>query len=211
MNLNRIVRRPLPYHNGNVAFILIGINMLVFFASNLSPRIVSYLAMNPILTVRHGMFWQPFTYMFAHSGFSHLLFNMLGLFFFGTQVEREMGSYEFLLFYLLTGTLAGLFSLAMYWFTGTYMVFLLGASGSIYAVLLAFAAFYPNARIFIMGLIPVRAAVLVIVYTVIEVMSQLRGGSNVAHLTHLAGFGFSYLYLLLRLGINPSRRFFERW
>lgn len=185
--------------------------MLVFFASNLSPRIVSYLAMNPILTVRHGMFWQPFTYMFAHSGFSHLLFNMLGLFFFGTQVEREMGSYEFLLFYLLTGTLAGLFSLAMYWFTGTYMVFLLGASGSIYAVLLAFAAFYPNARIFIMGLIPVRAAVLVIVYTVIEVMSQLRGGSNVAHLTHLAGFGFSYLYLLLRLGINPSRRFFERW
>lgn len=147
--------------------------------------------------------------MFVHSGIRHLVFNMLGLFFFGTQVEREMGSYEFLLFYLVSGTLAGLFSLAVYWFGGSYYVFLLGASGAVFAVLLAFATYYPNAQIFVFGIIPVRASVLVLVYTVIEIFSQMRGGSNVAHLTHLAGFGFAYLYFVVRMEINPARRFFR--
>ena len=192
-----------------MTFILIGINLLVFFLSNISPRFVSYLAMNPALTVMEGFIWQPVTYMFAHSGISHLVFNMLGLFFFGTQVEQQLGSWEFLLFYLLTGILAGLFSLAVYWLTGSMYVFLLGASGAVFAVLLAFATFYPNAEIFIFGIIPVRASILVIGYTAIELFSQMSGrGGNVAHLTHLAGFAFAYLYFVIRVGISPYRRFF---
>ncbi|MFP4151311.1 MAG: rhomboid family intramembrane serine protease [Alkalispirochaeta sp.] len=203
-------RRPLPYYNGNITFILIGINLFVFFASTISRDIVTYLAMNPALTVVEGFIWQPFTYMFAHSGISHLLFNMLGLFFFGTQVEHQLGSWEFLLFYLLTGLLAGVFSLGVYWFTGSYYVFLLGASGAVFAVLLAFATFFPDAEIYIFGIIPVRAAVLVIGYTVIELFSQMSGrGGNVAHLTHLAGFAFAYLYFVVRVGISPYRRFFR--
>ncbi|MFW6227881.1 MAG: rhomboid family intramembrane serine protease [Alkalispirochaeta sp.] len=203
-------RRPLPYYNGNITFILIGINLFVFFASTISRDIVSYLAMNPALTVVEGFIWQPFTYMFAHSGISHLLFNMLGLFFFGTQVEHQLGSWEFLRFYLLTGLLAGVFSLGVYWFTGSYYVFLLGASGAVFAVLLAFATFFPDAEIYIFGIIPVRAAVLVIGYTVIELFSQMSGrGGNVAHLTHLAGFAFAYLYFVVRVGISPYRRFFR--
>ena len=192
-----------------MTFILIGINLLVFFLSNISPRFVTYLAMNPALTVMEGFIWQPVTYMFAHSGISHLVFNMLGLFFFGTQVERQLGSWEFLLFYLLTGVLAGLFSLAVYLVTGSMYVFLLGASGAVFAVLLAFATFYPNAEIFIFGIIPVRASILVIGYTAIELFSQMSGrGGNVAHLTHLAGFAFAYLYFVIRVGISPYRRFF---
>jgi membrane associated rhomboid family serine protease len=208
-------RRPLPYYNGNITFILIGINLFVFFLGTINRDIVSYLAMNPALTVVEGFIWQPFTYMFAHSGISHLVFNMLGLFFFGTQVEHQLGSWEFLLFYLLTGFLAGVFSLGVYWFTGSYYVFLLGASGAVFAVLLAFATFFPDAEIYIFGIIPVRAAILVIGYTAIELFSQMSGrGGNVAHLTHLAGFGFAYLYFVIRVGISPYRRFFDdprRW
>lgn len=202
-------RRPLPYHDGNITYILIGINLLVFFLANINGQFLTYLAMNPALTVVEGYVWQPVTYMFAHSGISHLVFNMLGLFFFGTQVEQQLGSWEFLLFYLLTGVAAGLFSLGVYWITGSYYVFLLGASGAVFAVLLAFATFFPNAQIYIFGIIPVRAAVLVIGYTVIELFSQMSGrGGNIAHLTHLAGFGFAYLYFVVRVGINPYRRFF---
>lgn len=204
-----IWRRRLPYTEMNMTFIIIGVNLMVFMLTTMNRDLATFLAMNPVLTVHRGFWWQPFTYMFAHSGTRHLLFNMLGLFFFGTQVEREMGSYEFLLFYMVTGVLAGFLSLGIYWFTGTYMVFLLGASGAVFAVLLAFATFYPDATIFIFGIIPVRASVLVIGYTFIEIMSQIRGGSNVAHMTHLAGFAFAYLYFVVRFRMSPWERFFR--
>jgi len=133
---------------------------------------------------------------------------MLGLFFFGVQLERRIGSTEFLLFYLLTGTLAGLFSLAVYVATGAYAVWLLGASGAIFAVLLAYATYYPTSTILIFGIIPVKAPVLIVGYAAIEVFSMFsRNRGNVAHLTHLAGFLFAYLYLLVRLRINPIREF----
>jgi membrane associated rhomboid family serine protease len=167
--------------------------------------------MNPILVTQNGFIWQVFTYMFAHANFTHLLFNMLGLFFFGTQLERTLGSWEFLLFYLLTGLLAGLFSLVVYLLSGATSVFLLGASGAVYAILLAFAVYYPDARIFLFGIFPIRSPVLVMGYTAIELFSQLSNrGGNVAHLTHLAGFGFAYLYLLIRLNRNPYKIWFGR-
>ena len=205
-----IWRRPLPYYEGNITFVLIGINLAVFFLTSMGGQVINYLAMNPVLTVQRGFWWQPVTYMFVHSGISHLLFNMLGLFFFGTQVERELGSWEFLMYYLLTGALAGFFSLAVYWFTGSYYVFLLGASGAVFAVLLAFATLYPNAEIYIFGILPVRAAILVVGYTAIELFSQMSGrGGNVAYLTHLAGFAFGYVYFMIRHRISPWRQFFR--
>ncbi|MBT3271688.1 MAG: rhomboid family intramembrane serine protease, partial [Spirochaetales bacterium] len=143
-------------------------------------------------------------YMFTHANFTHILFNMLGLFFFGAQIERRMGSHEFVLFYMSSGILAGLVSFIFYRATGNYGVYLLGASGAVYAVLLAFATYFPSARIYIMGIIPVRAPILVLIYTVAAIFFQLRGSaSGVAHLTHLAGFGIAYLYFLIRLGVNP--------
>ena len=147
--------------------------------------------------------WQFMTYMFVHSGITHIVFNMLGLFFFGQAVERQMGSREFLLFYLLTGTLAGIFSFAVYFFTGSNVI-LLGASGAVYAVLFAYAVYFPDSRIFILGIIPIKAKTLVLIYTAIELFSQFGSyRSGVAHLTHLAGFGFAFLYFIVRLGINP--------
>lgn len=212
--MNSPFRRQLPWAQNNIALILIAINVALFFlGSGILPgsvggRLTAYLAMNPVLTVRGGYVWQPFTYMFAHASISHLTFNMLGLFFFGTQVERAMGSWEFLLFYLVSGLVAGLVSLLIYWVTGAFGVYLLGASGAVFAVLLAFATYYPDADIFVFGLIPIRAPILVLVYTGIELFSQMRGGTGVAHLTHLAGFGAALAYFPVRQGINPLRRFF---
>lgn len=199
-----ILQKRFRYTYSNVTLYLIIINAAVFLLTYMNRNLLVYLSMVPGLIIQDHYYWQFVTYMFAHANFSHILFNMLGLFFFGTQVERRMGSWEFLLFYLLTGFLAGLFSFFFYVLTGSYGVFLLGASGAVYAVLLAFATYYPQARIFVFGIIPIQAPVLVVLYTGIEIFSQMGNiHSGVAHLTHLAGFAFAYLYLLIRLRINP--------
>jgi membrane associated rhomboid family serine protease len=210
MTRNSPLRRPFGYSFRNLSIWLIAINVLVFAVEYLVPQAISYLSMTPAL-VLSGAFWQPFTYMFAHANLSHLLVNMLGLLFFGTAVEKEMGSKEFLLYYLLTGFLAGVFSFAAYLFTGGAFIPLLGASGAVFAVLLAFATLQPGSQILVWGIIPVRAPVLVLGYTAIELVSQVfNSRSGVAHLTHLAGFAFGWLYFLARFGINPWRRFFPR-
>jgi membrane associated rhomboid family serine protease len=204
------IRQPFRYRYDNVALYMIGINIVVFVLQQLFPRLTYYTAMNPV-NIYNGWIWQFVTYMFAHGGISHLVFNMLALFIFGPQVERRMGSKEFLLYYLLTGILAGGFSFLVYLFTGSYGVFLLGASGAIFAVQLAFAAFFPDSVVYIWGILPLRAPVMVLGFTALELVSSVVGlRSGVAHLTHLAGFAFGWLYFLSRFGINPWRAFRNR-
>jgi membrane associated rhomboid family serine protease len=166
--------------------------------------------MIPALVMR-GWVWTFVSYMFMHSGFRHILFNMLGLFFFFIHVERQMGSYEFLLYYFVTGILAGLFSFILYFLTGAYGVILLGASGALFAVELAYAVFFPDSIIYLWGILPLRAPVMVLGFTALEVFFSVTGmSSGVAHFTHLAGFGFGWLYFLARLGMNPWRRLTRR-
>jgi membrane associated rhomboid family serine protease len=188
--------------NDNIVLVLIGINILVFILQRIFD-ITVYAALNPV-AVLHGWVWQFVTYMFAHGSINHLLFNMLALFIFGSRVEHYMGSREFLLYYLLTGILAGVFSFLVYWITGSYRVMLLGASGAVFAVQLAYATLYPDAQIYIWGILPIRAPVMVLGFTAIEVFSLVTGfRSDVAHLTHLAGFGFGWLYFMVRFHENP--------
>jgi membrane associated rhomboid family serine protease len=204
-----MLRKTMPYRYYYVGFILIGINVFIFLITRLSPVVGNYLAMIPGLVLRNKFVWQPVTYMFVHANLWHLFVNMLGLFFFGVQVEKQLGSSEFLFFYLLTGTLAGVFSLFVYGVSGSMMVALVGASGAVYAVLLAFATLFPYARIYIFGVIPIRAPILVLVFTGIELFSQFLGRRRgVAHMTHLAGFFFAFLYFIIRQRINPIKVFF---
>ena len=210
-----MIRRPFRYSFYNAAFSIIGLNILVFILINVSQNTLGYLVLYPPAVVYRNAYWQFLTYMFAHANLTHLLFNMLGLFFFGVQVERRMGSSEFVLFYLITGIAAGVFSFIVYQISGSNTA-LLGASGAVYAVLLAYATYYPDSRIFVMGIIPVRAPVLVLVFTGIALFNQIfRMQSGVAHLTHLAGFLFAFIYFLARLGINPIQVFIgdgrHRW
>ncbi|OPZ58477.1 MAG: Rhomboid protease GluP [Synergistetes bacterium ADurb.Bin520] len=212
MTGNSLLRRQFRYEYFNAALILIAVNGGFFLLRTLAPaRVIYTFAMIPARVARDGALWQLFSYMFIHADLSHLFFNMLGLYFFGTQIERRMGSREFLLFYLVCGFAAGVFSFAAYWFSGAYLVVLLGASGAVYAVLLAFAVYFPTAVIYVMGIIPVRAPLLVTIYAGIEIFNQVAGrGGNVAHLTHLAGLGAAYAYFLIRLQINPLAIFLHR-
>jgi membrane associated rhomboid family serine protease len=208
----RIIRQPFSYQNNNAVYWLIGINVLVFVLTYFLgfTRLIYFLSMIPGMVIQ-GWVWTFVTYMFAHGNISHILFNMLALFIFGTQVERYMGSREFLLFYFITGTLAGIFSFVVYYFTGAYGVVLLGASGAIFAVELAFAVYYPDSIIYLWGILPLRAPVMVLGFTAIELFSSISGrNQGVAHLTHLAGFGFAWLYIVIRFRINPWKRLFNR-
>jgi membrane associated rhomboid family serine protease len=205
--MNSLIRRPFRYSNNGVVYWLIGINILVFFAERFFGQryMAQYMAMIPA-AVLQGWVWTFVTYMFFHSGFSHILFNMFALFIFGTQVERQMGSREFLLFYMLTGILAGFFSFIVYVLTGAYWIILMGASGAVFAVQLAYAVFFPNSIIYLWGILPLRAPVMVLGFTALELVFSVTGiNSGVAHFTHLAGFGFAWLYFLIRFGMNPWR------
>ena len=204
--MNSFIRRPYTYTYRNDALVIILVNIAVFLAAKVWPDISYYLALNVYNCIGGRMFWQPLTYMFVHGNFQHLLFNMLGLFFFGTSVERALGSREFLLMYFVVGVLGGVTSLLVYFFTGMWGVFLLGASGAIYGMLFAYAVIFPKNKIFIWGIIPVPSPILVIAYAVIELLSQFTGTrSGVAHMTHLAGFAFAFLYFVIRMGVNPIK------
>jgi membrane associated rhomboid family serine protease len=205
-----IIRRPFRYRYDNAVFTLIGINILVYLAELFFRNIpvIPYLSMIPLVVIRRGWIWQFVTYMFVHDprSISHLVFNMLALFIFGRHVEQKTGSREFLLYYLLTGVLAGLFSFLVYLLTGSLLTTLMGASGAIFAVQLAFAAFFPDSVVYLWGILPLRAPVMVLGFTALEVLFMVTGlGGNVAHVTHLAGFAFGWLYFVLRFGVNPWR------
>ncbi len=173
------------------------------------------LGLVPDLVIGHSMWWQVVTYMFVHGGIWHILFNMLMLFTFGMQLERHMGSWEFLLFYFVCGIGAGLLTIPVNYLTGLGSIPVVGASGALIGVSLAFAAFYPEARILIFGILPMRAPTAVLVFAGIDLLmlvgEMVTGlSTGVAHLTHLSGFLFGFLYLLIRYRINAFRVFFRR-
>jgi membrane associated rhomboid family serine protease len=208
MSFGRAIRKPFKYVDRNYCFIIIAVNVAVYALTMLIPDMLKYLALNVVYIVRYKRIWQFLTYMFVHdpSSMSHLLFNMLGLFFFGRNIERAIGSREFLLFYLLSGILCGVISFAVYYFTGGYYIFLMGASGAIYALLLVYAVVFPKSRIYVWGILPVPSPLLVIIYAGIALFNQFTGNSaGVAHLTHLAGFAVAWLYLRIRMGISPIK------
>lgn len=210
------LRKPFRYTFFNATLYLIIINVIVFFLCSLGIKVQikginfdlqRFLSANYIVMKLFKFYWQTFTYMFVHADITHLIFNMIGLLCFGYGVEKAIGSKEFLLFYLFCGLMDGIISILVYANTGRYMVWLMGASGAIYAVLFAYAVIFPRNKIFIWGIIPVPAPILVLAYAVIEFLSQagFRPGDNVAHLTHLAGFALAWLYLFVRMGVNPIR------
>jgi membrane associated rhomboid family serine protease len=166
--------------------------------------------------------WQVISYMFMHGGFAHILFNMLALYMFGSTLENVWGSKRFLNFYLITG-LGALFlqmvvqAIEVYFATGgitidvtnfqssdpeviktltdIYYTPMVGASGAIFGLLLAFGMMFPNSELFIFPIpVPVKAKFLIPVYIVLELFLGVAKFNNdsVAHFAHLGGalFGF---------------------
>lgn len=147
-----------------------------------------YLAFTPALLLLQP--WSIVTYMFVHDGFLHLFFNMLVLFFFGPVLEDRWGSREFLKFYLLCGVGAALLSFLL---PGAGIV---GASGAIYGLMVAFAMYWPESPIHLYGIFPIKAKWLVGGLVALSVLFALSGGQpGLAHLAHLGGALTAFLYL----------------
>lgn len=166
-------------------------NLVVYLAMLALPVIGPWLALVPANTLTRP--WTLVTYMFVHGGFFHLFFNMIILFFFGPPLEGLWGGKEFLKFYLVAGLGGAAFS---YIFAFDHAV--VGASGAMYGVMLAFAMNWPDMPIHIWGILPVKAKWLVGFLAVVSVLSLVGGQDDgVAHFAHLGGFVAGYLYLKL--------------
>jgi membrane associated rhomboid family serine protease len=134
--------------------------------------------------------WTPFTYMFAHAGIGHIFFNMLVLYFFGPRVEARLGSRRFISLYLVSGLTGALLS------SYNPMVPILGASGAVFGVELAYARYWPRDKIYIYGVLPVEARWLVVIMTVVSLFGAGGfGGAGIAHFAHLGGFLGAAVYL----------------
>lgn len=141
--------------------------------------------------------WSPITYMFVHGGFWHLFFNMVGVFFFGPPLERTWGSRFFIRYYLVAGLGGALLSVLLLPLpaVGAQQV-VVGASGALFGLLLAFALRWPEAPIYIWGVLPVKAKWFVAVFGFIALWGTLSGGGGgVAHWAHLGGLATGFLYL----------------
>jgi membrane associated rhomboid family serine protease len=158
--------------------------------------------------------WTFLTYMFVHAGLLHLLGNMLMLFVFGGPVEHRMGSRAFVLYYLYCGVGAAVLALGLSGLTSVPPF--IGASGAVLGVGVAFAMFWPDAEVFVFPLpMPIRARTLVIVLLGIDiVLSYLTPGDGVAHLAHIGGAAFGFLFFRLqamsRRSPHPPPRAVER-
>ncbi len=173
---------------------LILTNVTVFAVQSLFG-LEEYMAFNfglvPVLFFS-GKVWQLFTYMFLHAGIWHIFFNMFALWMFGSMLERVWGPKEFAKYYLLTGLGGGLcyalFNMGSYGPT-------VGASGAVYGLLAAYAVLFPENIIYVWGVIPLKARWFALIFGGIEFLMSFRGGSGVAHLAHLGGMVFGFVYL----------------
>jgi membrane associated rhomboid family serine protease len=176
-------------------------NVVMFFVQQTSPSVTPLLEFIPALVLARP--WTVITYMFLHAGLSHIFFNMLGLYFFGPRVESRMGSQRFIVLYLLSGLVGALFSFFLA--PGSAVI---GASGAVLGVLMAFARFWPREQLMIWGIIPVEARWLVLIYAALDLWSGFGGSrGGVANFAHLGGFAGAFLYLLYLERRQGARQF----
>ena len=185
-----------------VKFLLIA-NIAVYVLQRLVLPywIVGLFGLVPYLVWRDFYIWQLFTYQFLHGGLMHLLFNMLALWMFGCDLERRWGS-EFFLKYFFVSVVGGAILNTV--FLPGQIGPSIGASAGIYGILLAFGLIYPNQIIYFYFLFPIKMKYFVMIIGGIALLSSLDSGqSGIAHLAHLGGMIFGYIYL--RWG-NPWQR-----
>jgi membrane associated rhomboid family serine protease len=174
---------------------LIIINVIVFFAGGLLGAAPTFLlALWPLGP--NFMPWQLLTYAFVHSGLTHLLFNMFGLYMFGGDVERVWGARRFLSFYIVCALSAAALQLVVTAVTGAYYP-TVGASGAVFGLLLAFALLFPRRMVMpIFPPIPMRAPVFVALYGILELVLGVTGTqAGVAHFAHLGGLAGGFIYM----------------
>lgn len=176
---------------------LLIINALVFLATELLPigdRLMHYGALS--LGVPWAHTYQYITYMFLHANFEQFFFNMFALWMFGRTLEYNLGSQRFLTYYVACGVGAALVQYGVAVLLGELPMFIVGASGAVMGLLLAFGVMHPNAVIMLLiPPIPMKAKWFVIIYALIELFLGWRGVGQVAHFAHVGGMLWGFLLL----------------
>jgi membrane associated rhomboid family serine protease len=169
---------------------LIAANIVVFVLTMSSDELFVLLTLYPSAALVRP--WTVVTYMFVHGGTMHLLFNMIGLVFFGPRLESRLGSKSFLALYFLSGLGGAALSFVFARDTGV-----VGASGAVYGILMGFAMFWPHERMIIFPIpVPLEARVVVAGYVALSIVQGVGGAaSGIAHFAHLGGALFAFLYL----------------
>jgi membrane associated rhomboid family serine protease len=192
---------PLPPITRALMFICAGI----YFAINLLNLPFDTLALWPLSTDRFWP-WQLVTYGFLHVDLLHLFFNMLGLWMFGSEIERLWGDRRYMQFLLASMVSAALVQLLWSAMIGSRSP-TIGASGALFGVLLAFGMLFPNRTVMLLiPPIPMKAKVLVAIYGALELFSGLTGRTGIAHFAHLGGMLGGFLMIRYWRGQLPFRR-----
>ena len=139
------------------------------------------------------MIWQPITYMFIHGDLFHVLINMFVLWMFGSEMESIWGRAQFLRYYFLTGVGSGLVWLLFN--TGQSYSVLIGASGAIYGILIAYGMMFPNRTVYLYFMIPIKVKWFVVFLGAVAFLSSFNNNTNISHLTHLSGMVIGFVYL----------------
>ncbi len=194
------------------ALIVANVAMFLLYTSTgdlLLPLALWPLGASPFTNVGFAP-WQPLTYAFLHGSFTHLLFNMFGLYMFGGAVEQVFGSRRYLAYYAVCVISAAVAQLLVAWLAGGFYP-TVGASGGVFGLLLAYGLYFPNNRVMLLfPPIPMPARVFVVVYAVVELVMGVTGAqSGVAHFAHLGGMvgGFLMLRYWRGAGSTWRRRF----
>jgi membrane associated rhomboid family serine protease len=170
---------------------LIIANVIVFFLEQTVPGLVRMLEFTPRFVLFQP--WTIVTYMFLHdpNGITHILFNMLGLYFFGPRVEERLGSKRFITLYMVSGIFGAAFS-----FIFAPYASVVGASAAVFGVMLGFARYWPDVQILFFFFLPLQARFAVMLMAAMALWSGFNGSrGGVADFAHLGGFVGGWLYL----------------
>ena len=190
---------PGPLSTAMKAIIVANIVIFVITRDLFVPTLTLLLGLRPAEVIWKLRVWQLGTYMFLHGSVFHILFNMLALWMFGTELERRWGTRYFLKFYFVTGIGAGaltvLFSLLPFGFAQqVHYSIVIGASGAIYGLLLAYALYFPERPILLIVFM-VPAKICVAILGAIALLSSISEAGGTANITHLGGLVVAYFFL----------------
>jgi membrane associated rhomboid family serine protease len=209
--------------------ILILVNVAVFVVTWIGGAIEPWLWFTATDVLQRFQIWRVLTYMFVHDGLGHIFFNMLALWMFGVELERMWGTKYFVKFYFVAGIGAAVTTTLLSFvplpsFEQLWYIGVVGASGAIYGILLAYAMYFPNRPVYVYAVFPIKVKYLVMIMGGIALLSSIGGpGGGIAHTAHLGGLAAGYLYLkgarmhllseiqyrYLKWRINRARRKFD--
>ena len=186
--------------------VLIAANVAVFLLQQFVVQTTFLFGLIPSEVVRQGHVWQLVSYMFLHASPFHIIFNMLALWMFGGELERLWGPRYFLRFYFLTGIGAALLTVVFAFTLSPSLQhsLIVGASGAIYGLLLAYGLYFPDRPIYMYFVFPIPAKYFVLIMGALAFYSSISEAGGVAHAAHLGGLLVGYALLKGgRLRLHP--------